>query len=113
MPKIVVEIHVPLVAAPDLADDDYPFPWIDDVEDVLASLDGQGDVQEYDDGEQDGDHYLFFVTGTSEPALLSVAAEVASLDRVPAGAFAVVTDDEAAEFGMGRRVALPPPARHG
>lgn len=107
MPKMVVEIHVPLVAAPGLVDDEYPFPWIDDVQDFLADLDEQGDVQEYDDGEEDGDVYIFFITGTSESALLGVAAEVAALDRVPAGAFAMVTDDEAEEFGMGRRVALP------
>jgi|GEM_PF-4435967 len=40
-------------------------------------------------------------------SLLRVASEVAALDRVPAGAFAMVTDDEAEEFGMGRRVELP------
>ncbi len=107
MAETVVEIHVPLVPAPGLTGDEYPFPWIDDVQDFLADLDEQGDVQEYDDGEEDGDVYIFFVTGRNEGALLRVAAQVAALDRVPAGAFAVVTDDEAEEFGRGRRVALP------
>ncbi|MFF0470577.1 hypothetical protein ACFYPX_24465 [Micromonospora zamorensis] len=107
MPKVVVEIHVPLRPAPGLADDEYPFPWIDDVEDFLADLDEQDGVEEYDDGEEDGDVYVFFITGADESGLLRVASQVAALGRVPAGAFAIVTDDEAEEFGMGRRVALP------
>jgi hypothetical protein len=107
MPKTVVEIHVPLLPAPGLAADEYQFPWIDDVEDFLADLDG--DVQGHDDGEEVGDVYVFFITGGSESALLRVASEVAALDRVPAGAVAVITDDEAEEFGVGRRVALPLP----
>lgn len=107
MAKLVVEIHVPLLPAPGLADDEYLFPWIDDVQDFLAGLDEHGDVQEYDDGEEDEGFYIFFVTGSGESALLRVASEVAALDRVPAGAFAMVTDDEAEEFGMGRHVELP------
>ncbi|MFU8852813.1 hypothetical protein ACNAW0_17770 [Micromonospora sp. SL1-18] len=107
MPTMVVEIHVPGVAAPGLAEHEYQFPWIDDVQDFLDDLDEQGDVQEFDDGEEYGDVYIFFITGTSEEALLAVASEVAALDRVPAGAFAMVTNDEAEEFGMGRRVDLP------
>ncbi|TDB81774.1 hypothetical protein [Micromonospora sp. KC721] len=109
MPTVIVEIHVPLLATPGLADDEYAFPWIEDIEDFLADLDEQGDVQAYDDGEEYGDHYLFFVAGGSERALLKVASEVTSLDRVPAGAFAMVTDDVAEEFGTGRRVNLPLP----
>ncbi|MEV4491362.1 hypothetical protein AB0K04_14740 [Micromonospora coxensis] len=110
MPNTVVEIHVPLVATPGLTEDEYAFPWIEDVEDFLADLDEQGDVHEYDDGEEYGHAYVFFLTGTREEALLAVASRVATLDRVPAGAFAVVTDDEAEEFGVGRRVDLPLPA---
>ena len=88
MPKMVVEIHVPLLAAPGPADNEYPFPWIDDVQEFPADLDEQGDVQEYDDGEEDGSADIFFITGSSEIALLGVAfSEVAALDRVPAGAF--------------------------
>jgi hypothetical protein len=37
------------------------------------------------------------------------ASQVAALDGVPAGVFAMVTDDAAEEFGLGRRVDLPPP----
>ncbi|MCI4066061.1 hypothetical protein MRQ36_27350 [Micromonospora sp. R77] len=107
MPKMVVEIHIPLMADPGATDDEYRFPWIGDVQDFLADLEEQGGVQEYDDGEEDGKVYVFFITGSSESALLRVASEVATLDRVPTGAFAIVTDDEAEELGMGRRVALP------
>ncbi len=110
MPNTIVEIHVPLVATPGLTGDEYAFPWIEDVEDFLADLDEQGDVQAYDDGEQYGDVYVFFLAGTRVEDLLAVASRVASLDRVPAGAFAMVTDDEADEFGTGQRVDLPSPA---
>ena len=112
MPKMVVEIHVPLVAAPGLAEDEHQFPWIGDVQDFLADLDEQGDVQDFDDGEEYGDVYVFFITGTSEQALLAAASDVAKLERVPSGTFAMVTDDEAEEFGMGRGVDLPVSPTH-
>jgi hypothetical protein len=89
-----------------LPEGEYQYPWIDDVEEFLAELD-QGGVEEVDDGEEDGDVYIFFITGGGEQALLAVASRVAELDGVPAGVFAVVTDDEAKEFGVGRRVGLP------
>ncbi|MGA3541833.1 hypothetical protein ACK8GE_21375 [Micromonosporaceae bacterium DT194] len=107
MPNTIVEIHVPLVAAQGVAEDEYAFPWIDDVQDFLADLGEQGDVREYDDGEEYGDVYVFFLTGTREEGLLDVASRVATLDGVPTGTFAMITDDEAEEFGMGRRVNLP------
>ncbi|HEX8631878.1 MAG TPA: hypothetical protein VF755_27275 [Catenuloplanes sp.] len=108
MPRLVVEVHVPLLPAPGVAPGEYPYPWIDDVEDFLATLDVEIDgAQDYDDGEQDGNAYIFFLTGTDEAAVLRAASRVALLDRVPPGSFAMVTDDEADEFGLGRRVALP------
>jgi hypothetical protein len=105
----VVEIHVPLVPALGLPPDAYPFPWIDQVEDFLAGLEEQGEVEVRDDGEEDGDAYLFFIAGADEAVLLAAASRVSSLDGVPAGVFAMVTDDEAEAFGMGRRVDLPLP----
>ncbi|MEU5314779.1 hypothetical protein [Streptomyces sp. NPDC021562] len=107
---MVVEIHVPLLPTPDLPDVGYPFPWIEEIEDFLFSLEGQGDVEVFDDGEDDGDSYVFIVTGASEQDLLVVASRVATLPGVPAGTVAVVSNDEAEEFGLGRRVALPLPA---
>lgn len=58
---------------------------------------------------EDGDFYVFFVTGAPEPALLA-AARAAALPGVPAGAFAVVSDDTRGGAGRGRRTELPPPA---
>jgi hypothetical protein len=107
VPTMVVEIHVPLLQTPNLPDGAYPFPWIEDVEDLLVGLEEQGEVEIFDDGEEDADAYVFFVTGADEEDLLVVASRVATLPGVPAGAFAVVSDDEAEEFGLGRRVALP------
>ncbi|MEU6256974.1 hypothetical protein [Streptomyces sp. NPDC047043] len=109
MPTIVVEIHVPLSPAPHLPDDAYPYPWIEEIEDFLSDLEGQGDIEVFDDAEQDEDAYLFFVTGAGEDDLLAVASRLATLPGVPAGTFAVVSDGEAEEFGQGRRVALPLP----
>ncbi|MCX5558001.1 hypothetical protein [Streptomyces sp. NBC_00038] len=107
MPTTVVEIHVPLHRASNLPDDACAFSWIEDVEDFLAGLEEQGEAEVFDDGEEDGDAYVFFVTGAGEKELLAVASRVAALQGVPPGAFAVVSDDEAEEFGLGRRVALP------
>jgi hypothetical protein len=103
----IVEIHIPLVPAEGLAPGSYPFPWIEQVEDFLSELEDEGTAEVYDDGEEHGDVYVFFITGADEAALLAAASRVATLSGVPAGAFAMVTDDEAPEFGMGRRVDLP------
>ncbi|WP_406223325.1 hypothetical protein [Streptomyces canus] len=55
MPTMVVEIHVPLLPTPDLPDGSYPFPWIEEVEEFLSNLEDQGDVEVFDEGEEDGD----------------------------------------------------------
>ncbi|MFE2060797.1 hypothetical protein ACFXDH_00080 [Streptomyces sp. NPDC059467] len=107
---MVVEIHVPLLPASGLPDGSHPFPWIDDVEDFLLGLEERGDVEVFDEGEDDGDVYVFIVTGAGEEKLPAVASRVAMLPGVPTGAVAVVSDDEAEEFGLGRRVSLPMPA---
>jgi hypothetical protein len=85
---------------------DYEFRWIDEVEEYLAEREETGTFEVYDDGEELGDAYLFFIAGASEETLLTVAADVAALPSVPQGVFAIVTDDEAEEMGVGRRVPL-------
>ncbi|SNT62592.1 hypothetical protein SAMN05216276_109215 [Streptosporangium subroseum] len=109
MTTTVVEIHVPLHETPGLAETEYQFPWIDEIEEFLFELEQQGEVEVFDDGEQFGDVYVFFVAGADESALLAAASRVAALDGIPTGAFAMITDDEAAEFGLGRRIDLPMP----
>ena len=104
MPELIVEVHVPLQPAHGVR----PSEWIEEVEDFMAGLDLESDgAEDYDDGEEFGEVYVFFLTGTDEAAVLRAASRVATLDRVPPGAFAMVTDDEAGEFGLGRRVELP------
>ncbi|MEV6596830.1 hypothetical protein AB0M36_08205 [Actinoplanes sp. NPDC051346] len=105
----VVEIHVPLEPAPGVGPDEYQYPWIDDVQDMVAELDEAADgAEEFDDGEEWGEHYVFFITGPDAQTLLAVASRLATLPRVPAGAFATVTDDQAGEvWGEGPRVPLP------
>ncbi|MEV7978358.1 hypothetical protein [Streptomyces sp. NPDC086519] len=67
-------------------------------------------MEAFDEGEEDGDVYVFFITGAGEGDLLAVASRVAALPGVPAGTVAVVSNNEAEEFGLGRQVALPLPA---
>ncbi|MCZ7435239.1 hypothetical protein O7598_02415 [Micromonospora sp. WMMC241] len=106
MAELIVEIHVPLVPASGLSADVYPFPWIDDIEALLAEMDGRGEIDVFDEGEERGDVYVFAVGGAEEAGLLAAASRVAALDRVPRGAYAVVTDDEADDIGQGCRVEL-------
>ena len=95
---VLVEIHFPMTA-----DDE----WIDDVGDYMIDLEEELGIEEYDDGEEYGDVYIFFIAGASEKTLLAAASRVATREGVPAGAFAMVTDTQAPQFGMGRRVRLP------
>jgi hypothetical protein len=95
---LLVEIHIPVTADPE---------WIDDVGDYMIDLEEELGLEEYDDGEEFGDVYIFFIAGASERTLLKAASRIAIRDGVPAGAFAMVTDTNAPRFGMGRRVDLP------
>jgi hypothetical protein len=106
--QLVVEIHLPLNGAGGIppGDPGYEFGWIDDIEEFLDDESSDGSFDIYDDGEEIGGAYVFFVAGAPEEILLSVAADVAALPGVPSGAFAVVTDDRSEEIGAGRRVAL-------
>lgn len=105
---LLVEIHVPLPTPEevDAGEKEHPFVWIEEVEEFLAGLHGE-ELEIFDDGEQYGEVYVFVIAGADERTLLSAASRVARLAGVPPGAFAMVTDDAAEEFGMGRRVDLP------
>ncbi|MFE3829378.1 hypothetical protein [Streptomyces sp. NPDC059092] len=100
---IVVEIHVPVTEAPGAPEGSSPFPCIDQVEDFLAE---QEAAEAYDDGEECDGVYVFFIAGATEEVLLDVASGTAGLPGIPGGAFAMVTNDEAEEVGLGRRVEL-------
>lgn len=95
---VLVEIHVPVAADPE---------WIDDVGDYMIDLEEELGLEEYDDGEEFGDVYIFFIAGASERTLLKAASRIATREGVPGGAFAMVTHTDAPQFGMGRRVNLP------
>lgn len=45
VPTVMVEIHVPLSPTPNLPYGAYPYPWIQAVEDFLADLEDQGEVE--------------------------------------------------------------------
>ncbi|MFI6483752.1 hypothetical protein ACIBH1_37905 [Nonomuraea sp. NPDC050663] len=107
MANRLVEIHVPLVPREGVPKSEYQFPWIDEIEEFLAELEESDEVEVFDDGEEWGGIYIFFITGADEAALLGAASKVGKLDGVPPGIYAMVTDDEAEEFGLGRRVGLP------
>ncbi|GAB2607818.1 hypothetical protein Aab01nite_61950 [Paractinoplanes abujensis] len=95
---VMVEIHFPVTA-----DDE----WIDDVGDFMIDLEREFRIEEYEDGEEIGDEYVFFIAGANERTLLRAASRVATRPGVPAGAYAMVTATDAAAVGMGRRVGLP------
>jgi hypothetical protein len=119
MAQLIVEIHIPLVETRvRLLDDlesevasepglEVEFSWIAAVEEYLAKREESGEFEVYDDGEELGGDYLFFLTGADEQTLLSIAADVARLRGIPPGAYAIVTDDEADEPGVGRHEPLP------
>ncbi len=105
VPQLVVEIHVPLVADRSVREGDYRYRWIDAIEDHIAELEEAGEVECFDVGEELGEDYVFFITGSTEALLLAAASEIISGKGVPTGAYAVVTDDTA-DMGQGRRVEL-------
>lgn len=100
---LLVEIHVPLTRALDLAEDEDPYPWIDQIMEELAELD-EGEL--YDDGEEWEEHFVFLIHGASEETLLAQARRIAALPGVPSGVFAVVTSTEAGSFGTGTKVEI-------
>jgi len=107
--ELIVEIHVPLIVPKDLDEGEYPFPWIDEVMEYLAGLEDDPTADGaamYDDGEEWNDHYVYFVHGASESSLLAVGERISQLPGVPTGAFAMVTESDAEEFGLGTRVEL-------
>lgn len=106
MSELIVEIHVPLVPTPGLDEGEYAFPWIDDVENFLFGLDGDDRGERFDDGEELGEDYVFFIWQGTEDSLLGLARSIANIPGVPAGVFAVVTDTDSTELGSGRRVDL-------
>ena len=63
---LIIEIHVPFHSAPVVPEGEYPFPWIDVIEDFLCGLEEEGAVEVFDDGEEYRDAYVFFITGSNE-----------------------------------------------
>lgn len=104
MADLIVEIHVPLTPTRGLRTGAYAYPWIDDVEEYLAELDGSAG-EAYDSGEEVGEEYLFFVSGAPETTLIELARKISRLERVPTGVYATVNDAEG-NMGQGRRVEL-------
>lgn len=101
---LVVEIHVPLTPDLNAPEGENPFPWIDDVSQLIAEIEESGDAFVVEEGDEFDGAYVVVITGGDESALLTIANRVANLPGVPTGVFAMVTDDEADELGQGRRV---------
>ena len=100
---LVVEIHVPLTPDLNAQEGENPFPWIEDVSELIAEVEETGTAFVVDEGDEFEGAYVVVVTGAEESTLLTVANRVANLPGVPTGVFAIVTDDEAEELGQGRR----------
>ena len=102
--ELVVEVHVPFERMPGADDDESDYPYLETIEEYLFALDGEhGEM--YDDAEEFGDEYLFFVSGASEPELIALARQIAALPGVPSGVYVTVTDSDA-DMGSGRVVEL-------
>ena len=100
---LVVEIHIPLTPDRNVTEGENPFPWIDDVSELVAEIEETGDAFVVEEGDEFEGAYVIVVTGADEAALLNIANRVGNLPGVPTGVFAMVTDDEAEELGQGRR----------
>ena len=101
---LVVEIHLPLTPDTSVAESEDPFPWIEDVSEAVAEIEESGDAFIVDEGDEFDGCYVVVITGADESILLSIAGRLATLPGAPTGVFAMVTDDEADELGLGRRV---------
>ena len=86
-----VEFHIPLTPTPGAGEDEYRFPWIHEIEDAISALEDDS-VLEMEDADEQGDDYVFTLTGAGEERLIAAASRLANLDGVPAGAFAMVDD---------------------
>lgn len=98
----VVEIHVPISGERPV------WEWIELVEEHLVGAEERGELEVHDDGEEYQDSYVFLVSGAPEDELLEAAARVAGLPGVPLGTYAHVSDVDAGDYGLGRRVELDP-----
>jgi hypothetical protein len=84
------ELHIPLTPTPGIAEDEYRFPWIHEVEESIAALEDADVLVVEDDAEEVEGDYVFYLGGASEERLIAAASRLADQDRVPAGAFAIV-----------------------
>lgn len=100
---LVVEIHVPLTPDRNAGEGENPFPWIEDVSELVSEIEESGDAFVVEEGDEFEGSYVVVITGADESTLLNIANRVANLPGVPTGVFAMVTDDEAEELGQGRR----------
>jgi hypothetical protein len=101
---LVVEVHLPLTADTSIAEGENPYPWIEDVTDAVAEIEESGDAFIVEEGDEFEGCYVVVITGADESTLLGLAGRLATLPGAPTGVFAMVTDDEADELGLGRRV---------
>lgn len=101
---LVVEVHLPLTPDTTITEGENPFPWIDDVSEFVADLDASGEAFVVDEGDEFDGCYVVVITGAEESTLLGIAGRLATLPGAPTGVFAMVTNDEAEEFGTGTRI---------
>jgi len=81
---LLVEIHIPVPTPEEMeaGEREHPFVWTEKVEDFLAELHGE-ELEVFDDGEQDGDVYIFFVAAADERTLLQFCLAEAETTAAP------------------------------
>ena len=95
----VLEFRIPMTPTPGVPEDEYQFPWIDDLQEAVTELVDAGVLEEDDSAEQLDDDYVFYLTGASEDRLIAAANRLSILDQVPAGAYAITPSGERVDLG--------------
>lgn len=98
--ETLLELHVPLTPTPGVPEEEYQFPWIDELDEAIEQLADDGVLELHDDAEELDGHYVFSLGGASEQRLIAAAERLAALDAVPAGAFAMVNGERIELAGL-------------
>ncbi|GAA1496239.1 hypothetical protein [Paeniglutamicibacter kerguelensis] len=114
---LICEVHFPLVISEDVVSGDLNerFPWVEVGEEWiedLEDLDPPG-VAEWDTSDAwssvpggETDEYVYYLTGDTSEEMLAAARTLASLEGMPAGAYAILGVSDPLELGEGQKVQL-------
>lgn len=88
-PPLVLEVHLPLGRGRSSAASGTVSTWMASAQELVAALD---DPVTLGSEGQEGDEYVFRLTGAESHAVLAAAGSIAALPGVPPGAYALFVD---------------------